>query len=117
MSNTLLFTVIFLGNVVAILLGLALGVKLTLSRLSKQGHLLSGRGYGLIHIIEQGDYEDVKIIGFFSSKEKIEAAKKFLQGKEGFRDAPNGFHTEPYVVDQVYWEDGFCTIPDEKLTQ
>jgi homoserine kinase type II len=59
------------------------------------------------------DYEDIKVIGVYSSEERAAAAIEQLKSQPGFRDFPEGFHSGPYVLDQTYWADGFITeLPD-----
>lgn len=53
------------------------------------------------------DREDVKLIGVYGSQEKAQEAVDRLRLVEGFRDNPNGFSSDRYIVDQDHWTDGF----------
>lgn len=56
------------------------------------------------------DREDVKVVGIYATEENAERAVRELASKPGFVAHPEGFHIDPYVVDQTYWADGFATI-------
>ena len=54
--------------------------------------------------------EDVKLIGVYGSQEKAQEAVDRLRLVEGFRDNPNGFSIDRYIVDQDHWAAGFATV-------
>jgi hypothetical protein len=58
----------------------------------------------------EGDGEDVKFIGVYSSREKAQAALARLRRLPGFVDAPNGFHIDEYHIDQDHWAEGYVAI-------
>lgn len=67
--------------------------------------------YVLHHLYEREDgQEDAKLLGVFSSEavalEKVETYKLL----EGFRDYPEGFSIDKYLVDHSYWSEGFTTL-------
>jgi hypothetical protein len=113
MHPLMIFTIIVVSSIGAIL-GFSLGIKVALDTIGRREGIPKGAfGYTLVHVHDHNEYEDVKFIGVFSSWEKAQGAKQQLKDKPGFCESPNGFHTEPYEVDKIYWEEGFCTVPDE----
>ena len=56
------------------------------------------------------DREDVKLIGVYGSQERAQEAVDRLRLVEGFRDHPNGFSIDRYIVDQDHWTQGFSTV-------
>lgn len=67
--------------------------------------------YILQHVHEfGGGHEDVKILGIFSSESKaIELIEKYKM-QPGFKDYPDGFATDRYVLDKAEWIEGFSTL-------
>lgn len=55
------------------------------------------------------DNEDVKMIGVYSSRQQAEAAVERLSAKPGFRNAPEVFSIDQYVLDKDHWLDGYIT--------
>jgi len=53
--------------------------------------------------------EDVKLIGVYTSQTLAQQAVGRFGLLEGFRDHPNGFSIDRYVVDHDYWAEGFRT--------
>lgn len=62
------------------------------------------------HEIDGQVAEDSKLIGCYSSRTNAEAAIARLADKPGFRDHPQGFCIDRYVVDEDHWVDGFITV-------
>ncbi len=58
----------------------------------------------------EGDVEDVKFIGVYSSRAKADAAVARLSRLPGFCDAPDGFHIDEYRLDQDHWAEGYVTV-------
>ena len=76
-----------------------------------------------LHILE-GDRENVKRIGVYSSREAAEAAINRVCNQPGFRDFPNlinpliddneeGFYIDAYELDKDHWTEGFVTVVDD----
>lgn len=66
-----------------------------------------------VHVIEvqgQEDQEDVKLIGVYSTEARAWAAVERATRWEGFRDSPEGFSVDCYVLDEDHWAGGFATI-------
>lgn len=62
-----------------------------------------------VHEFEDGD-EDVKILGIFSSESKgIELIEKYKK-QPGFKDDPEGFSADKYILDKADWVEGFSTL-------
>ncbi len=59
--------------------------------------------------------EDGKLIGVYSSRERAEEAKSRSLGLPGFREVPDGFIIDEYLVDQDNWTEGYVTIANEPL--
>ncbi|WP_316175784.1 hypothetical protein [Bradyrhizobium sp. SZCCHNRI1073] len=52
---------------------------------------------------------DNKVIGVYSSAAEADAARKRKLQFEGFRDYPDCFVVDEYVVDRDAWSEGFVT--------
>jgi hypothetical protein len=63
--------------------------------------------YLLEHLRTDPEGEHLKIIGVFSSKQMAEQAIAQLRQKPGFIDYLDGFNIDRYIVDKVFWGDGF----------
>ncbi|MGZ4122167.1 MAG: DUF7336 domain-containing protein [Tumebacillaceae bacterium] len=61
----------------------------------------------LQHSYELDDVEETKIIGIFSSREKAEAIVEEYKLFPGFREYPDCFHIDEYVLDRSFWTGGF----------
>ena len=62
-----------------------------------------------VHEFEDG-HEDVKILGIFSSESKaIELIEKYKK-MPGFKDYPEGFSADRYIIDKAGWIKGFTTL-------
>ena len=61
-----------------------------------------------MHAIE--DHEDVKLLGVFSSRELAERAKERALNLPGFKDSPDGFSIDKYIIDRMGWTAGYRTI-------
>ncbi|WP_449224119.1 DUF7336 domain-containing protein [Anatilimnocola floriformis] len=88
-----------------------LGVNLVRSKNTEIAHLnrnISHNSvYILFHVREQAGNEDSKLCGVFSTEMKAMDASQQLQVVPGFRDFPNGFIIDEYLVDKVFWTEGF----------
>ena len=50
---------------------------------------------------------DIKIIGVYSTRKDAQEAVKRLTTQPGFRDTPDGFFIDEYVVNEDNWSEGF----------
>ena len=66
--------------------------------------------YLLHHIRTIEDHEDVKLLGVFSSRELAERAKERALNLQGFKDSPDGFSVDKYIIDRMGWTAGYRTI-------
>ncbi|HTM81882.1 DUF7336 domain-containing protein [Asticcacaulis sp.] len=66
--------------------------------------------YLLHHIRTIEDHEDVKLLGVFSSRELAERAKERALNLPGFKDSPDGFSVDKYLVDRMGWTAGYRTV-------
>jgi hypothetical protein len=62
-----------------------------------------------VHEMEDGE-EDVKFIGVYSDMKNAKDAVKRTVKLLGFKDSPNGFCIDKYLVDEDNWRDGYVTI-------
>lgn len=55
-------------------------------------------------------YEDMgyKLIGFYSTRRKVEDAIRMLRTKPGFNSYPDGFRLRWSKLGEVHWEEGFA---------
>lgn len=60
----------------------------------------------------EGEEDNDKCLGVFSSAEHAEQAVEGLQKLPGFRVHPRGFHIDEYEVDQICWTEGFIDPED-----
>lgn len=65
-----------------------------------------------VHVADNGDDEDVKFIGVYSSEDAANAAIARLRLQSGFRDHPAGFRVDPYEIDKDHWTEGFISWAD-----
>lgn len=57
---------------------------------------------------EEGNFEETKMIGIYSSKEEAEKTIEKLKTLPGFKDYPiNCFHVGKYEIDKDHWTEGF----------
>jgi hypothetical protein len=63
-----------------------------------------------LHEFEDGG-ESVKTIGIYSTRDAAQQAAERLKLQPGFRDAPEGFSIDLYMVDMDHWEEGYLTTP------
>ncbi|MEW5788834.1 MAG: serine kinase [Pseudomonadota bacterium] len=73
-----------------------------------------------LHLIN-GDEEDVKLLGVYSSRDLAMAAIERFRHLPGFRDTPHmanpaqpgpadGFSIDEFELDQDGWDEGFFTV-------
>jgi hypothetical protein len=62
-----------------------------------------------VHGMPDGD-EDAKLIGVYSSNEDADAARLRLLQQPGFRDIPEGFQVDRYLVGDDHWTEGYVTV-------
>ena len=64
--------------------------------------------YVLHHVRADDEHgNDAKLIGVYRSNASAEVAVKRLRTLPGFRDYPNGFSIDLYLLDKDYWAEGF----------
>lgn len=66
--------------------------------------------YLLWHTHDLGDDEESnKLIGAYATEADAEAARVRTIVLPGFRDAPEGFCIDPYVIGKDHWTSGYAT--------
>ena len=55
------------------------------------------------------DETEVKTIGIYSTEEKARDAITRTSKLVGFRDHPDGFTADKYLIDESRWDEGFLT--------
>lgn len=60
--------------------------------------------------MEELDCEETKVIGIYSTREHAEQAQERLKRAEGFRDYPDCFYIDKYVLDKDHWVEGFVRV-------
>ena len=64
--------------------------------------------YLLQHSYESyGGYEETKILGVFSSLQEAEKAVLEYKKLPGFKEKLDNFYVDRYIIDKMYWEEGF----------
>lgn len=61
--------------------------------------------------------DDVKMIGVYASRDKADAAVARLVAQPGFRDWPDGFHADAYLLNRDHWTAGFVTVRAEDVPE
>jgi hypothetical protein len=75
-----------------------------------------GAVFLLHHVRSDDEYADnAKLIGTYSSRDAAVAAIERLREQRGFRDHPEGWDIQQYILDDDHWEEGFVTAPDRNL--
>ena len=68
------------------------------------------RVYELTHFYEDSEgYDIVTEIAVYTTMDKAQEAEKRLKKHPKFRDHPNDFVIDEYILDQDNWQDGFFT--------
>ncbi|MCO4782684.1 MAG: hypothetical protein KC646_10210 [Candidatus Cloacimonetes bacterium] len=71
---------------------------------------LEKKVYLLQHCYELNDQEEVKVIGIYSSKEEANNTIERLVLEVGFKDYPDKFFVDEYLLNKDHWCDGFVTV-------
>jgi len=70
----------------------------------------------LWHTHTVGEEDDEKLIGVYSTQQSAELAQRRATQLPGFREVPEGFGIDSYIVDQDRWTKGFVRLtPDGPL--
>ena len=64
----------------------------------------------LQHEYENGECDEVKFIGTYSTRMEAEQAIKRLSVQPGFRERIEGFHISEYELDKDHWTEGFASM-------
>jgi len=66
----------------------------------------------IVHHVRQlpDGHDEVKLIGVYASPTRAQEAIDRTRPLTGFRDYPDGFTVNRYVVGQDHWQDGFVTL-------
>jgi hypothetical protein len=62
-----------------------------------------------VHTLEDGE-EDVKIIGIYSTQDAARNAIERLRSQPGFRNSPDDFYMDRYILNMDHWTEGFVTV-------
>lgn len=64
----------------------------------------------LQHSYEVNEYEETKLIGIYSTREKAEETVRQYKTLPGFRDYPDDcFYIDEYQIDKNHWQEGFLS--------
>ena len=61
----------------------------------------------LQHSYEIDGCDETKVIGVYPSRGRGEQAIARLRALPGFRDRPDEFHIDDYLLDQDHWVEGY----------
>lgn len=70
-----------------------------------------------VHVDESGvfcdesDGDDVKLLGIYSTLERVEERVRQARLLPGFRDEPECFYYDPFELDKDGWLEGFVRVP------
>lgn len=62
-----------------------------------------------VHESDDGEEEDIKLIGVYDSQSEADAAVARARLLLGFRDHPEGFEVTPYELNKDDWTEGFIS--------
>jgi hypothetical protein len=62
------------------------------------------------HTRQVGEFEDVKLVGVYSSECNARGAVERLSQQPGFRDTPEGFSIDAHELDRDCWSEGFAAM-------
>ena len=68
--------------------------------------------YLLQHSYEIEEFDETKIIGIYSTKEKAKEVIEKYNTLPGFKDYPNDFYIDKYELDKNHWDEGFITASE-----
>jgi len=66
------------------------------------------RVYIVEHSYDNGDCEEAKLIGVFSTEDKAKEIVDIYKKLPGFRDFPDNFFINKYQLNVPEWKEGFC---------
>ncbi|MGX5684959.1 DUF7336 domain-containing protein [Chryseobacterium cucumeris] len=69
--------------------------------------------YALSHTYTHESHTDTKFLGFSNSVENLEKLKAKAVVLPGFRDYPDSFVTDCYILDKIHWNEGFLEVIGE----
>jgi hypothetical protein len=55
--------------------------------------------------------QDTKLIGVYTSEQRAQEAAARARILPGFRDTPDAFFIDRYILDEDYWAEGFMSEP------
>jgi hypothetical protein len=64
----------------------------------------------LLNHVREGDVDEPKLLGVYSSRRRAEDAIARYLDLPGFRDEQEGFVVDRYTVDEDHWREGFVTV-------
>ena len=60
--------------------------------------------------------EETKVLGIYSTKEKVDLAVKYFLTQPGFKDYPEDcFYIDEYELNKNEWEDGFISTDEKEI--
>lgn len=69
--------------------------------------------YALNHTYTDESHTDTKFLGFSNSVENLEKLKAKAVVLLGFRDYPESFVADCYILDKIHWNEGFLEVIGE----
>lgn len=69
--------------------------------------------YALNHTYTDDSHTDTKFLGFSNSIEDLEKLKANAVVLPGFKDYPESFVTDCYILDKIHWNKGFLEVIGE----
>ncbi len=69
--------------------------------------------YALNHTYTDESHTDTKFLGFSNSLEDLKKLKAKAFVLPGFRDYPESFITDCYILDKIHWNEGFLEVVGE----
>ncbi|MFJ6088175.1 hypothetical protein ACIQI8_43140 [Streptomyces sp. NPDC092369] len=80
-------------------------------------HNEAGNDGATMHVDETGvfcdeaDGDDVKLLGIYSTLDRVEERVRQARLLPGFREEPKCFHFDAYELDEDNWIEGFVRVP------
>lgn len=65
--------------------------------------------YYLLHEWYDGEFEYWTELGCYSNIKNAEQAERYYRNDLDFKEHPEGFRIEKYLINEMEWPEGFCT--------
>ncbi|KLN58872.1 hypothetical protein WH96_20675 [Kiloniella spongiae] len=71
---------------------------------------MANKVYMLLHTRVSDRGNSQKLIGIYDTEQAVEQSLKLVSDQKGFMNAPEGFHVQEFVINQIINDDGEVLI-------